>query len=232
MRFEWISRGQPTVSPVYLVTSSVSVASSTLTSQLDSLDESTGPPEQLPVETGPQAFVSRITDAVSSMRDTVTMIRGNVATLAMKAATGTEVARNVVSSCSAVIQKGKEIKAQCDAQPGGALNNLVSIGAQSFSERMIADVYLREIRDNARAMVATATEQRTAFTQQLDQELLGIYTARDGEDLRDVSRLYYGSPFQWRDLLSFNNLDSPALVANQLVLVPKITGVSDQGRGA
>lgn len=52
--------------------------------------------------------------------------------------------------------------------------------------------------------------------------VMGTYRAREGEDLRDVSRLYYGTPDQWRSLMIYNELDTTELYAGQLVAIPNI----------
>lgn len=57
--------------------------------------------------------------------------------------------------------------------------------------------------------------------------VLGTYRAREGEDLRDVSLRYYGTPTQWRALLTYNGLTDTELYAGQLVAIPNI-GVSPE----
>ena len=57
----------------------------------------------------------------------------------------------------------------------------------------------------------------------LESDLLGVYYARSGETLRDVSRAYYNAPDQWRELMLYNDLTTPELVAGQLVLIPRMS---------
>ena len=47
-----------------------------------------------------------------------------------------------------------------------------------------------------------------------------IYTARDGDDLRRVCTLYFGSPDSWIDLGRYNGLTVSTLEAGQTVRVP------------
>jgi hypothetical protein len=55
----------------------------------------------------------------------------------------------------------------------------------------------------------------------VDEEILGVYTARAGDDLRDVSFAYYGSNDQWRDLMVYNQLQTAELAPGQIIYVPR-----------
>lgn len=56
------------------------------------------------------------------------------------------------------------------------------------------------------------------------------HIAREGEDLRDVSALYYGTPSHWQALMLYNGLPSSDLEVGQDVLIPRQTG-SEGGEG-
>lgn len=53
------------------------------------------------------------------------------------------------------------------------------------------------------------------------------HIAREGEDLRDVSSIYYGTPGRWQALMLYNGLESSDLVPGQGVLIPRQT--SEEG---
>lgn len=72
----------------------------------------------------------------------------------------------------------------------------------------------------ARARLALAPAQRNLQQQANQGQLLALYTAREGDDLRGVSEQYYGNPFAWQQLMAFNNLSTSVLTAGQLVRVP------------
>lgn len=54
--------------------------------------------------------------------------------------------------------------------------------------------------------------------------LVGIYTARDGDDLRDASFAFYGTPHEWRTLMTFNQLTSSALNGGDKIKGPRLLG--------
>jgi hypothetical protein len=56
-----------------------------------------------------------------------------------------------------------------------------------------------------------------------DPTILGVHTAKEGEDLRLVVLAWgYGTPDAWRDVARFNRLMSPILEAGQRIRMPRI----------
>jgi hypothetical protein len=66
----------------------------------------------------------------------------------------------------------------------------------------------------------SAVAAQTLITEH-DRDLLAIYVAREGDDLRDVARIYYGDQRYWRDLATFNDLTDSKLTKGQQVFVPR-----------
>lgn len=73
----------------------------------------------------------------------------------------------------------------------------------------------------ARARAALIPTSRNLQQQANQTTLLALYTARAGDDLRQVSEQYYGNPFAWRALMVFNQLTTSVLAAGQVVRVPQ-----------
>jgi hypothetical protein len=63
------------------------------------------------------------------------------------------------------------------------------------------------------------------------EDLLGTYRTREGEDLRDVSLRYYGTPLEWRRLMEFNELTSSEVPTGTLLVIPRGSVEEDQGDG-
>lgn len=92
-----------------------------------------------------------------------------------------------------------------------------------------ADAYTRNVKAAARDLQLTASSEGDDLRASLEQDtLLAAFVARGPMDLRDVSQKYYGTPNEWRRLLSYNNLDSSQLDAGVLVLVPKLNGADER----
>ena len=84
--------------------------------------------------------------------------------------------------------------------------------AQLYTRDTISDA--RRMRDEAEAR-RRAMEAGPGYT-------LGIYIAREGDDLRDVSMRYYSTPDQWRSLMVYNGLTTTELYAGQSITVPRL----------
>lgn len=79
----------------------------------------------------------------------------------------------------------------------------------------------RDRRQAASRLGGIAAEQQAAIASQVNPELVRVFVAREGQDLREVSTTHYGTPDSWQSLLLFNGLDSSKLSSGQLVFVPR-----------
>lgn len=97
----------------------------------------------------------------------------------------------------------------------------------STGQRIVAYDYARGIKNSAREIMSNAIVTRAHLLKQVATDILSSYTAKDGDDLRDVSKIFYSTPFEWRRIMVFNELASAELEAGQLVLIPKLqTGLT------
>lgn len=79
----------------------------------------------------------------------------------------------------------------------------------------------RDRRQGARRISGDAAIQQDVTLKTLDPELVRAFTARAGQDLRDIATLHYGTPDSWQALMQYNNLSTSKLEAGQLVFVPR-----------
>jgi hypothetical protein len=84
--------------------------------------------------------------------------------------------------------------------------------AQLYVEESIRDA--RRIRDEA--------EVRRRLLAAPAGQIQATHIASAGEDLRDVSNIYYGNPYQWRTLLVYNGFSGVELLSGQTILIPRI----------
>lgn len=84
-----------------------------------------------------------------------------------------------------------------------------------------AQLYVRETITDARRIRDEAEARRRALDSGPGYAL-GTYRAREGEDLRDVSQLYYNTPNEWRALMLYNGFTTTELYAGQYVAIPRL----------
>lgn len=92
----------------------------------------------------------------------------------------------------------------------------------SFGETLADRSTMRQqagIADSA--AVVAAAQQKTMITA-LTAQVLAVFQARDGDDLRKISQIYYGTPDDWQSLMVYNDLDDDQLSAGQIIIVPTI----------
>lgn len=95
------------------------------------------------------------------------------------------------------------------------------IDALDPEEVLKAQLYVEESIRDARRLRDEAEVRRRLLAAPAGQ-VMATHIAMDGEDLRDVSSIYYSNPYQWRTLLVYNGFSGVELVAGQTVLIPRI----------
>lgn len=122
----------------------------------------------------------------------------------------------------------EETKAQSKAEVAAAgFGTAAEPADRSFSERVQAQFYVKNVVKLTHAVRQAAVQFRSVLVDQIRHELLAVYTARDGDELRHVSRIFYGTMAHWQDIMIFNGLASSILERGQYVLIPKVP----EGRG-
>jgi hypothetical protein len=238
MSFEWISDGSPTVASVLDDQSGTSDTNAQADAQMSALQAAIVPP--FPV---PAAFVAALQGASQQAQNGVDNMvnagnvqaagagastqQANSSTLAT-VSTPNNVAARVAASASAAIDGAQAVIDTLDAQPARVLvaqgsPNAGPVADLPYGQIVAAEVYARTAQLVARTLRRTAAIRRAVIVRMLESDLIGVYIARDGDDLRGVADQFYGSRLQWRPLLIFNELSGTALSAGQVVLVPRLT---------
>lgn len=95
--------------------------------------------------------------------------------------------------------------------------------ADNFGQQLSHIYYSTEAVAQARILKREAAIEHRTLGAVLESDLLGVYYAVNGETMRDVSRRYYGTPHQWRQLMLYNDCTTPELTTGQLVLIPRMS---------
>ncbi len=126
-------------------------------------------------------------------------------------------AQRAISILDFIKQTANDISDSIDLQlDSGVLNSDLAFGTRLDQRNSLATQ-----RRASRSISSTASIRQAQLLTQVQPELISAFTAREGQDLRDVSLQHYGRTEDWRALLSFNNLSSSKLSANQLIFVPR-----------
>jgi len=223
MDFLWSSRGEPTATPVFTTETSISDTTGILTKQNTTLQNNAT--FQFPVGSDFQealvSLLQPIDDATSQAADVATQ-------LTRLASTPFDAGRRLIATCTALENETTALVNFLQNSVAGTFNNSAPLQDLTFAERLVAYAYADDMVRAARDIKRTATLRRITLANDMQTQLLAVYTAREGDNLRDVAIQFYQTAFEWRRLLTFNNLDTAELVGGQVVLVPKIGAGDDR----
>lgn len=218
--FSWISRGEPTVPVVLTTVTSLTDTAGTLTTlDADLQNEALSQSQSLPTSPTHQNTLGAVLGAISTA---VGAIRSVTRNLNKRVGTPFDTARRIASSCTQIVGFIGDLEVFLAAQPVmGGFDSFTPMSQQTAQHRLAAAANTRKLLGLAQRLRLAALDRRSSLLVQVEKDLLGVYPARQDDDLRYVAEIYYGSPFEWRQIMIFNDLSSPRLYAGQLVLVPR-----------
>lgn len=220
MTFEWVSRGEKLV-PVAIPND---IDQSSLRAQLETklsefVSKATAPFAVVEAfQADLDAATELATDAVASVSDAAQNVSDAVLSPVEAAKKTTAAIQTVASSMSQAADAITARTAAALVTTGETVEDAVSFGAA-----LRAELYGRRLSRAARDMRYTAVEsgERLGAVVQ-ESEIVATFVAREGEDLREVSTRYYGTPDEWRNIKSYNGLATSKLTAGDVIFVPKL----------
>lgn len=217
IRFDWTSRGEVLPPSVLTQDTGLTDASAQLKKQNDEMVENAQP--SFPIT---RLFGVALSAALTATSTSVNDVQAATAGVQSTAIAPQEAQRRTVAACTGLIEQTDAVVAEMEARPLFGVDIGVPLASMALGRRMRAYAYSRTVIGNAQQLRRTAVAKRATMLNSMTTLLLGVYQAREGEDLRDVSRRYYGTPFEWRRLFLYNNLLTTELAAGQVLMIPKI----------
>lgn len=101
---------------------------------------------------------------------------------------------------------------------GGRLKGRDSSAAQAFLAA--AENEVRRLLEELAFLAAERERELDAF---FTKQVLATHVAQAGQNLRDISTLYYGRPESWPDIADFNGLAGSLTTPGRLLRIPKLT---------
>lgn len=220
MSFDWISTGDDTGSPAFQTETTVGDTNNVLRAQNTALQRSAIPTFPI-ASTFNVAMVGNLTTINNSVMQGST-VETNLASSSISPFDST---RRMVAITGGVALQTQALIRFFSSQPPRTLNvGVTNVSTMTLGQIVQAESYVRGVQRNAAKMRRTAVIRQILLAAQIESNLLAIYRARQNDDLRDVSRLYYGTTTQWRNLMYFNELSgSGGLTGGELIMVPKLT---------
>lgn len=234
MEFLWDSRGQP-VTPVTLPATAVAESfADKVTALAEKVKSALEPPAEFQVVEDYinelNGFMAAIDDAVLDVQNTAT---ASVATILSPL----DAIQRSLAAAQEIQTQAESMSSFVESVPAAAIVKLSEtqnvvlgtdffpspVAAVPFATSIAADQWRRGVRTNARNLALEAAADGEVLRQQLQSDVLAVFTAREAMDLRTVATKFYGTSDEWRRIREFNSLSTSELYAGQIVLVPKLT---------
>ena len=221
MEFQWVSRGEAQRPPSIPLAETAGDWAAEIKAKFDSLVASIQANTVFQVV---ESFTSAVSTYAAQIDDAVVAIQNGAQNVVNQFSSAQEAAERALTAAESVKAGAIGIIDTIESIPPLDLIKTATAEGLTLGDALLASSYTRRIKDDATAMaVYAATQGDTLRAIARQEQLLGVFTARQPSDLRDVSSAYYGMPDNWRKLLLYNNLSSSKLTVGQIILVPKLT---------
>lgn len=221
MEFQWISRGQPRVTPLVQDADASTMAQRTTRNWWD-LERAL---EDVP--TNPTGdWRDTLIDSVGLIGSYATQFEDMVAQTYATAVQPLDAVRAGLSNLTGVISAGTTVLETLMEVPPERMFFFVAgsdLGVPSFYNALLATEYAFQVRAAAAKTVSEAALDRDTLLRLAANDVEQIYTATANDDLIMVSQKFYNTPDQWRALMLFNELRTPQLTTGQIVLIPRLS---------
>ena len=223
MEFTWVSQGDDPGPVVPAGGPQLADLSSTIRQQMDAFDN-TFLPKNFGLSNG---FLNGIQNFQHNLEDLVFKIEDTVVLLTDQVLAPVRAARGIMTTLRGIQGECEDLIGFVTGQVSGELNGGTAVQDQSFSERLEAEAFSRDLQAWAQELRRQSIEQRANLAARVNYDLIAIHTVRANEDLRTISRLYYGSPFEWRRIMIYNDLSSMVVSQGDVLLIPSISQISE-----
>jgi hypothetical protein len=222
LEFEWASQGENELPVGFSVTPPIV---DIINGIIDSVNELT---DAIAIIQAAYSPIASWMNTISNALDAIQEAAGALVDLATQAVNGVlaplALAKKLTSTVQTIIDKAKEIDDTIASLPARASRYVQDISSLTQAEALESERLNRQARRAARKTRAESARKRQEMqANSQEQRPLAVITAKEGQDLRDISREAYGTPDEWRRLMAYNGFITSKLTAGDQVIVPKLS---------
>lgn len=223
MHFEWQGQGEPDVPSVVSGRTSISDLASDMDTAVKAVQAAASPPDNLALDGD---VLGQLQAGIAKLASDVDDLQAAVEAGIDAVSTPFDIARQVAAVLAGVVGHCDDILEQFWSTPPGLLlqAGLTDPSSLSSGEVLATDLYVSDLLVAVKGVQQLAVEQQQNVNQDTDPDLLDVFFAQAGTDLRYVSLSYYGTMDQWRDLAWYNDIDMSGseLEQGHIVYVPTL----------
>lgn len=158
-------------------------------------------------------------------------VRNEVAAYVTAAADAGNATRGIIGRLFGIAHDAQHLWDVTQATVPEAWFGVVDAASLGVADVLAMTVFTRRAGARVREVRNFAYRKKDDLARVLEPDMHAIFIAQAGQNLREVSTKYYGTPDGWRFLRQYNNLESSELVAGQVIFVPRSPNFGD-GTGA
>jgi hypothetical protein len=175
-----------------------------------------------------QAFQQNLEDLIRGVQDAIQQFVSKVNTVVWTT-------RGIIATFESIGEETELMIDYVDSQFGsspGARTGPGSGGASGIfgsppaevteTQKIEGEVFKLEVKTWARGLKHFAAQERARLLREVGGDLIATESAKEGHDLRDLSKKYYNTPFEWRRLMVFNDKTTIELEKGEVVFIPKL----------
>lgn len=218
MNFEWISRGEPQAPAVFVQETQVSMVGSRFRQAFDNVLNIPTPNFNMRFD-----VFNTLTIAMEDISDSIANIEGSITSFLRAGITTPAVLmKNIVATCNSVLADTNAMIVSLRTALPASMVYGVNVQNMDYIDRLQTQAWVRQVLAQLQELKRIVIEQQEQLIVTISGDLQGRCFVRENQDLRDVSQKFYGTPFEWRRIMLFNQLQSSMVNPGTLVLVPKI----------
>lgn len=223
MHFEFVSQGDAQMPTVLSARSSATDIASDFGDAVAAVQVAATPPDGMAIDSD---ALGALYAGIAKLAADVDALQSAVENSIDAVLTPFDVARQLSAVLSGAVGNCQDLLEQLWSTPPAlllqaGLQNPDSLGS---GDVLAVDLWVNDTVSAVRTAQDLAIEQQQNVMVDDDPELLDVFFAQAGTDLRIVSTNYYGTPDNWRDLADYNDIDmgQSELDLGQVVYIPRI----------
>jgi hypothetical protein len=172
------------------------------------------------------AWLASIANLINNLVDALVNLANSLVDLAKQVTDAVvspfEAARNLVAGLESIKEAARQIDEVLSSIPARIQRVVDDLDEQKEADVYDAEALTRQARKAARKLRALAArKQEEVNASTINEPAPATITARQNQDLRDVSRVVYGTPNEWRNIAAYNGIRGSKLTAGAVVQIPK-----------
>jgi len=226
MMFTWISQGDELDTTAFVDNNATDLADvpSKIQSAIDAIDSSiqSSVLDQLnAIESRLNGLAHAIDATANALQDGVDALQDSLVQVTRSITAPAESLRRTSGILDGIKTQGALLRSLLQDKADGAVLNETADTISAFGQKLLLRNGVRLQADAARSARDTAASEQSKLMASITADVIRIFQATDGQDLRQVSIKFYGTEASWRGLMYYNNLRTSRLSAGQVVFVPQ-----------